>query len=807
MRSTRRLVVCAVALAQAAPGVQAERIVLTDGWRFRPGAAADAEAPGHDDRGWQPVSVPHDWAIRDRADGTPPFDSTAIGGQDSGYLPGGIGWYRRDLVVDAAGAARVARLTFEAVYMDADIWLNGQHLANHRYGYTAFSLDLTGKLKPGRNVLAVRVNHQDPSSRWYAGSGIIRPVALELLEPIHMERDGVFVTTPVATADHGEVAVATPVRNRSGTAAVVELVSALIDQQGRQVAAVTDRQSVAAGASATFRQQVALDRPALWSPDSPNLYTLRQTLSVAGRPLDERATRVGIRQITVDAVNGLRVNGKPVELRGGNIHHDHYMLGAAGWPDADRRKVALMKAAGYNAIRNAHNPASQATLDAADALGMLVIDEAFDMWNQSKRENDYARFFAANWQADIDSLVLSGRNHPSVLLWSIGNEIPEQASVQGVETARKLVARVRALDPTRLTTQGVNVDSPANAAPFAELGVAGYNYRAHLFATDHATHPRRVMYTSESTSRQAFRYWRAAETMPWVIGDFVWTAIDYLGESGIGWTGYSQDWKRLAPYPWHLAYSGEIDALGQKRPAAFYREMLWHTGAPVAAFVRQPAGTADLPGQGMFDPPAELDWSLEDVHPSWSWPGQEGKPLEVVVYSTLPEVELRLNGRSLGRKPAGLANAYTASFTVPYAPGTLTAHGLRDGQPVAQWQLRTAGRPAGVRVTVDRQGLRANGQDLAFVTAQLVDANGVPVYAQADDRAITFSVAGAARLEGAGSGNPQRIESLQSGRVTTFHGRAMGVMRAGLLAGTARMTVSVRGLPVETVIVQATAAD
>jgi beta-galactosidase len=467
-----------------------------------------------------------------------------------------------------------------------------------------------------------------------------------------------------------------------------------------------------------------------------------------------------------------------------------------------------MKAAGYNAIRSAHNPASQATLDAADELGMLVIDEAFDMWRKEKRAADYARFFDANWQQDIDSLVVSGRNHPSVVMWSVGNEIPEQGSKAGAAIARQLKERIRRLDTTRPVTQGVNMDGPDNAVQFAELDVAGYNYRVHLFEKEHGTHPQRVMYTSESTSKDAFRYWDPVGRMPWVIGDFVWTAVDYLGETGIGWMGYTKDWKQLGPYPWNLAYSGEIDTTGRKRPAAYYRQVLWGTGIdPVAAFVEQPAGTADLPDRELFAEHPELDWSLHDLHPSWTWPGQEGKPLKVVVYSEFPEVELFLDGRSLGRRSVGRATEYQADYSVPYAPGRLLAVGYRDGKAAGQWELRTAGAPAVVKVQVDRTTVRANGEDLAYVTVELVDANGTPVYARADDRKFTVTVRGAGALAGVGNGNPMDASSLQSGVRTTFHGRLVAVVRAGLQAGPIDITLAADGLPVGRVRVDAVSSS
>ncbi|MDC7676155.1 glycoside hydrolase family 2 TIM barrel-domain containing protein [Asticcacaulis machinosus] len=793
--------VSAMVLAFATPAL-AEKIELTQGWAFRAGTVDGAQAVGFDDSQWQRVSVPHDFSIQDTPDGTPPFNKDAVPGSDSGYLSGGEGWYRRDIDFDPKTAADIVYLTFEAVYMDADIWLNGVHIAKHHYGYTAFTLDLTGKVKAGKNVIAVRVNHVDPSSRWYAGSGIIRPVHLESLDRIHIDPQGLVVTIPVATADKGVVAVKTPVKNTSAKAATVVLTSVLRDAAGRRVGESRLSQALKPGAAHSFDQTLSINRPALWSIETPNLYRLEQAVQVGDKLVDARATRVGIRTITVDAQNGFLLNGQPVELKGGNIHHDNYMLGAEGWVDADKRKVALMKAAGYNAIRNAHNPASQATLDAADELGVLVVNEAFDAWNYAKKDKDYARFFKADWKQDIDSLVITGRNHPSVIFWSIGNEIPEQGSAEGVATARMLATRVRELDPTRPVTQGVNLDSPANASLFAELDVAGYNYRAHFFAKDHVDHPKRVMFTTESTSKDAFKYWRIVEDMPSVIGDFVWTSVDYIGEAGIGWMGYSKGWKDLGPYPWHLAYSGEIDVTGRKRPAAYYREVFWKTGrTPISAFVRQPAGTEDLPDRELFKDKASLDWSLEDLHESWTWKGQDGKPLEVVVYSEFPEVELLLNGRSLGKKAVSVDSAYKADFNVPYAPGTLTAVGYRDGRAAGQWQLRTAGQPASARVTLDRTQIAGNGKDLVYATIELLDRDGVPVYAQADDRKVVIEVTGAGTLAGAGSGNPQRIESLKSGRVTTFHGRAQAVIQAGDRAGSVIVTVTVNGLPTQRLIV------
>jgi beta-galactosidase len=609
-------------LVMPAPAL-AETRSLSQGWLFRAGENKGAESPALDDSSWRRVVVPHDWSIMDKPDGRPPFDPQAIAGQDSGYLPGGVGWYRRHLNLTAVDAAKVVRLNFEAIYMDADLWVNGEHLARHHYGYTAFAVDLTGRVHAGDNVVVVRANHADPSSRWYAGSGIIRPVTLELLDRVHIDPDSVYLTTPVATRERGVLSAKSTLVNRSARAQKIELVSRVLSAQGAIVAEARQTRSIAPGAKVAAAETLQLSRPLLWSPDAPNLYTLVQQVRVGSVTVDERRTRFGVRSVTIDARNGLRINGKPTKMRGGNIHHDNYLIGAAGAPDADRRKVALMKAAGYNAIRSAHNPASQATLDAADQLGMLVIDEAFDAWNKSKRDQDYARFFEADWAVDLESLIRTARNHPSVVLWSIGNEIPESGTPLGVDIAKRLSARVHALDPTRPVTQAINNDPPLNTNQAAVLDVAGYNYHAEQFTSDHAKLPNTPMYTPESLPKDAFSYWREVETKPWVIGDFVWTAVDYIGESGIGWMGYSQDWQKLGPYPWHLAYCGEIDATGRKRPAAYYREVLWKTGIdPISAFVHQPEGTEDLPDRHLFPiVPPHLDWSLDDVHPSWTWPG------------------------------------------------------------------------------------------------------------------------------------------------------------------------------------------
>ena len=461
---------------------------------------------------------------------------------------------------------------------------------------------------------------------------------------------------------------------------------------GETVAEARQTHAVPAGARMERSQELAVARPRLWSPDSPDLYTLVQEVRIDGATVDERRTRFGIRTISLDAANGLRINGQRVLLRGGNIHHDNYMLGAAGCPDADARKVALMKAAGYNAIRSAHNPASQATLDAADELGMLVIDEAFDAWNKSKRDKDYARFFAATGSRTSTAWSSAAAITPACCSGASATRSPRTARPRASKPARRLAGRVRRLDPTRPVTQAINADPPKSTNQAAVLDVAGYNYHAHIFAGEHERLPKLTMYTSESLPKDRFPYWRAVETMPWVIGDFVWTAVDYLGESGIGWMGYTQDWQKLGPYPWHLAYSGEIDAIGRKRPAAYYRQVVWKTGhRPISAFVRQPKGTEDLPDRHLYPiTPPHLDWSLDDVHRAGR--GRDRKAGARRWWS-IPSCR-KWNCSSTARASAANRLAWRANTrrcTGALRAGRLLAVGYRDGREAGRWELRTAG--------------------------------------------------------------------------------------------------------------------
>ncbi|WP_409432596.1 glycoside hydrolase family 2 TIM barrel-domain containing protein [Litorimonas sp. RW-G-Af-16] len=776
---------------------------LSHDWRFALTEADGIEREAFDDSDWRVVTVPHDAGIEDRPDGSLPFDPDTATGSASGYLPGQTAWYRRTIDLSEKQAGGIVIVRFEAVYMDSQIWVNGAYVRNHNYGYTSFDADLTGMVKPGENILSVRVQHEDPASRWYAGTGIIRPVTMMALNPVHIGTYGPTIVTPIATAETGRVNVTTPIRNKRGEQGNSTLKTSVIDAEGNVVSVNEVSVNLDGSDDLTVTQGFDVERPNLWSTDTPYLYRIQQALIMNGKTIDTSDQHFGIRTVTIDSKNGVLLNGNPILLKGGNIHHDNYMIGGAGATRADVRKLELMKDAGYNSVRNAHNPASKATLEAADRLGLLFINETFDAWSVPKMERDYSRFFTADWKADTRSMIMTSRNSPSLIMYSIGNEIPEQNTPKGVKLAKMQAEYVRELDPTRPVTVVANSEGPKITPYFDAVDIAGYNYRPHYYIRDSIEYPDRVMYGAESYSASAFEYWDHAEKLPAVIGDFVWTSVDYLGEASIGWTGYSNGYEKLAPYPWHLAYCGEIDVTGYRRPQSYYREIMWKTGKTrIAAFVKHPAEGGALPDRDIFPKPAYREWVLPDVHPSWTWDGHEGQPLQVEVYSEFEDVELFLNGESVGRKAMGYDTEYKAEFTVNYAPGVLTAVGYENGEKAAEWTLETAGDPASVQLTVDRNTIDADGHDLAYITAELVDAQGRKIYDPNDDALLSFFVSGAGDLAGVGNGNPVKPESFTSGDRTTFNGRVVAVVRSTRQSGNITVRVASNGLPTKTVTIK-----
>jgi len=814
-------------------------LAADDDWRFLPSDPSGAETRSFPDASWRTVNLPHDWSIEGRPDKDNP---TGSGG---GYFPAGTGWYRKTFRVPSEWKGKRVSVEFDGVYRNAAVYLNGRKLGNQPYGYTSFRLDLTPDLDFATpNVLAVRVdNSTQPNSRWYSGSGIYRHVRVVVTDQIHVAHWGVFVTTPEASSRAAKVSVRTRVANESAAEAGLTVQTTLTDRAGKTVGSAQSAITVAAASEVEARQEIAVSNPALWSPDSPALYRAVTQVRRAGKVVDEVVTPFGIRSLKWSPEQGLLLNGKAIKLTGGSVHHDNGPLGAAAFDRAEERRVELLKAAGHNAVRTAHNPPSPAFLDACDRLGLLVLDEPFDTWKASKVKFDYGRDFDEWWQRDISAMVLRDRNHPSIVLWGIGNEIPEAFVDRGGAMAKKLAAQVRSLDSSRPLTEAFpgTTSGPNQEAVFATLDIVGYNYNlAKNHANDHRRAPSRIMITTESYAADAFEQWQLAKDNPFIIGEFVWTAIDYLGESGIGSWGYGTPEQAaqtgnissamqgfvdqyfiamangvdpraamaqgaadpatlsvmafLFPaYPWHASNCGDLDLTGRRKPQSYYRDILWNGGDRVYATVRLP----EPEGKKII----AVGWAVDPTLPSWTWPGQEGKEMQVEVYSAAEKVRLFLNGTPIGEKPTGREQQYKATFTVPYAPGTLKAVAVRGDRSVAESVLTTAGAPVRVRLTADRGSLRADGQDLSFVTVETLDAEGR--FQPNADQDVQFSISGPGTIAAVGNGDGKDGDPYQGDRRKLFQGRALAVVRASKQSGSIQLTAAIPGLGSGVVTIQA----
>ena len=774
----------------------ARATVLFDaGWRFHRGGAQRAEQPDFDDGGWRRVDLPHDWSIEDLPGRHTPFDRDAPGQVSTGFTIGGTGWYRKAFSVPAADKGRRFVVRFDGVYMNAEVWINGTSLGRHPYGYTSFWYDITDQLKiPGPNVLAVKVRNEGETSRWYSGSGIYRHVWLETTDPIHVAEWGTAVSTADVSSASARVTVTTRVRNQSARAAVVTLLTRVAAPDGRDAGSASTEQTIAANGEAAIVQSITVANPALWSTDAPRLYTLVSQVSTpGGGRVDQTQSAFGIRSATFDVANGFRLNGRAMKLQGGCVHQDNGPLGARAYDRAEERRVELLKASGFNAIRCAHNPPSPAFLDACDRLGMLVIDEAFDMWSEGKNPDDYGLYFEKNWRADLDAMIARDRNHPSVVAWSIGNEIPGMDDPATVQTAKTLADYVRKSDASRPVLAAVNNLNPKKDAFMSALDVAGYNYgtngaggrRESIFTTDHARVPSRIMVQTESYALDAFQSWMDVRDHPWLVGDFVWTAFDYLGEASIGWRGY---WQEQSFYPWTLAFTGDIDIAGWKRPQSYYRDALWKPNQ-ISLFVTPPVPS--------FPPNPKREawsrWHWFDTVADWNWHGYEGRPLTVSVYSSFEEAELFLNGKSLGRKKTDRSTEFKAAWEVPYAAGELRAVGYNGGRAAGTATLSTATAVSQVALSPDRSRIKADGEDLSYVTIELKDAAGVR-HPKADNL-LHFGIDGPGVIAGVANANPMSVESYSRPERKAWRGRALVVIRAGTRGGDVHLRVTSPGLP------------
>ena len=772
---------------------------FNEGWKFHGGNVTEAAQPAFDDSQWRPLTLPHDWSIEGEFSDKNP--ATAGGGA----LPGGIGWYRKSFHLPAADSSKLLFIEFDGIYRNSEVWINGKYLGKRPYGYSSFRYELTPYLNFGDkpNVISVKVdNSQQPNSRWYSGSGIYRNVWLVKSGPVAVDHWGTYVTTPRIDANEATINLKTRINNTTGKSVQVIVKSIIYNADNMPVAEASLPKVVLKNPQTEIQQILTVKNPLLWSVDNPVLYHIVTTVSTRQAILDEYETPLGIRSFNFDAKKGFTLNGKQLKIKGVCNHHDLGCLGAAINTRALERQLELLKEMGCNSIRTSHNPPAPELLNLCDKMGFIVMDEAFDMWKKKKTDFDYGLDFDQWHKRDLQDMVLRDRNHPSVFIWSIGNEILEQWDSTGISLARELAGIVRELDKTRPVTSACNQPDPSNFIIKSDaLDLIGYNYHHNTFQDFPQTFPGKKFIASETTSALATRgsydmpadsirrwpiqwdkpfvegnadlscssydncsapwgstheeTWKIIRKYDFLSGMYIWTGFDYLGEP--------------TPYTWPAksSYFGILDLCGFPKDAYYMYQSEW-TNKPVLHIV-----------------------------PHWNW--KPGQTVDVWVYSGCNEVELFLNGRSLGIQQKS-ADQLHFSWKVPFEAGTLRASGRDNGKEIITDEIKTAGLPAKIILTPDHSTIQADGNDLSYITVQVVDQHNVPV--PDADNLIYFSVQGNGSITGVDNGNPVSMESFKSHERRAFHGKCLLVVKAGKNDGPITVTANADGLLTATQVIQ-----
>lgn len=779
------------------------------------------------------VTLPHDAMIEEKRAAS---HSTGTGG---GFFPGADYEYTRTLHVDADEKSQSFFLEFEGIYNRGYIFVNEELMGRTQYGYTGKIVDITPALRFGEdNVICVRaVNTDAPNSRWYTGSGIFRPVWLYKGGDVRIEARGLRVSTPEVSPEVAAVKVETAVRYDGKAQKYVQLKTEILDASGQVVTEDLYPVTLFAADTTKVTRRLYVQSPALWSTEEPNLYRCRVTICEAEQLLDCAETSFGIRQFTLDPVHGLRLNGQEVLLRGACIHHDNGPVGAATFARAEERRVEILKEAGFNSIRVAHNSSSVALLDACDRLGMLVMEESYDVWTKAKTQFDSSLIFTDSWEEDLEDIVSKDFNHPSVFMYSIGNEIQDLGKPEGRKWNRRLAEKVRALDPTRYVTNAVNPlmimldnlpmvlvdlgmltpeqlqamasgegggdindmmtmllgkmnELSAHSSVERELGevfsaldLVGVNYSRGAYEKM-SQNPNLIFYGSETCPPDIDLNWKCVKETPANLGDYTWTAWDYIGEAGVGIVTYDGKLRFAKGYPAYLAYCGDIDITGFRRPISYYREVVF-------GLRRKPYIAVRLP-EHYNDQPMCTPWSLPDSVSSWTWNGYEGKPCRVEVYSDAPQVELFVNGKSAGTLPCGEENRFRAIFETTYEPGEICAKACYVDGKTECFTLNTASEDLKIVLEADRSELCMD--DLSYVTIELRDRDGNLM--TCSDRKVAMKIEGPGCIQGFGSADPMSEENFFDAERTTWYGRLIAVVRAGEEQGTIRLTAEAEGLEV-----------
>ncbi len=757
----------------------AQNVVSLDGaWSFTTGDPAGADQPGFDASGWQHVSVPHDWSIAG------PLNKANPTGQGGGYFPNGVGWYRRELALTPAQAHKHVYAAFDGVMANSDVWINGYHLGSRPNGYVSFHYDLSSHLNfalGAKNVLAVRCdNSKQPASRWYEGAGIYRSVRLVTLNDLHAAPWTTVVTTPQVSAAGASVHVETTVQNESSSPAKKVTVQFLMTgPDGKTVTAKSVARDVAANGTVTLAASIPVAHPSLWSLEHPSLYRMSTTVRQGLHVTDTGTVPFGVREFHFDPETGFWLNGKNFKIKGAAMHIDGSAVGIAVPAAVYEHRLLALKALGVNAIRTAHNPPSPEFLDLCDRLGLLVMEEMFDQWTIAKNPYDYHLFFEDWALRDTRDTVMRDRNHPSIILWSAGNEIHDTPRTElANRILTSLVKTFHENDPTRPVTQALfrpNVSHDYDNGLADLLDVVGQNYRENELLAAHTQKPTRKIIGTENGPDRAV--WLAMRDNAAYSGQFLWTGIDYLGEAGEagGWPTFANG-------------SGLLDRTGYPRARGYERESWW-LEAPNVHVARRVA-----PGEKLnVDPGYEAAPKRfqQTVYPDWTPADTAPHDENVEVYTDCEEVELRLNGTSLGRQKLH-ADASPLQWKVAYAPGTLTAVGYNSGVEAGRDELRTAGKAVSVELTAERTIVTSAWNDVVFVVATLRDANGTLVPESGTQ--LQFSLSGPGVIVAVDNANNADHDPFQATARKTFQGRAVALVRATANDGLIQVGVSSSGL-------------
>lgn len=773
----------------------------------------------------RPVMLPHDAMIEEEV------SPDCVNSTQTAHFPGGYYRYTKEFMVPRDWENQTVVLEFEGAYMNSRVYLNHDYMGGCHYGYSNFYVSLDHSFLYGKvNRIEVLVNNEELNSRWYTGSGLYRNVWLHTGKEVFFDIDGIRITTPEVEKDIAVVLIQPCVKNTEKRNLNIQIKTEILDEERKVVAEEISRALIYGRTEQQLYHRITLQNPKLWNCEHPYLYTCRLSLHKDGEKMEQTEIPFGIRRLQLDSVHGLRINGEQVKLRGACIHHDNGIIGACTLEMAEERRCRLLKEAGFNCIRSAHHPISKELLDACDRYGMLVMDEFSDMWSCPKNRNDYASYFETDWEQDVTKMVEKDYNHPSVILYSTGNEIQEVGIHKGVEENRILTEKIRSLDPTRYITNGFNgllaaldyeqticAELREKAArenkglndimgealdimddemikgmeihpmmtekidAFVEnLDIAGYNYLTLRHEMDRQRKPNRVVLGTETFPSEIVQLWEIVKKHGYVIGDMTWTGYDYLGETGLGVISFEgEKEKRIG----RTAWCGDIDLTGKRRPISYLREIVYGIRKTPYIAVENPAhyGKKQIKSK----------WAFEDNLASWTWNGYEGKPIVVDVYSPSEEVELFLNGRSLGRKETGEKHGFTARFETMYEPGYLMIQAYDCGKESGREELFTAQEPIGLSVESDRAELRANGEDVAFVTVELLDRNG-NVNMQAE-KEIEVKITGPGIIQGYGNADPYFQGSYQRYLIPSFEGRVQAVVRAGMETGEIKMRFMASG--------------